>query len=226
MKGVFFMEKSFKHNVTLHKDGTYSMGISINYGYMTPDELIALANIAKKYNVTTCMATTAKKISFMDVKEDDVNKIWDEIDETFGERLSYPHGKIVVCPGLEYCKFAIAGRDNKKIAKMVEEISLKHNAGKIKVGVTSCPLGCAMPRIKDLGIFGTPYGWSVVIGGNAGGHTTIAQPVADKLSDEELYQLLDKIYQYFEDNRTGKERTVSTIKRLGFEHFNAQVLGK
>lgn len=220
------MEKSFKHGVTLHKDGTYSMGISINFGYMTPDDLITLGNIAKKYNVTTCMATTAKKISFMDVQEDDVNKIWDEIDAAFGERLSYPHGKIVACPGTDYCKLAIAGRDNKKLAKAIEEISLRHNAGKIKVGVCSCPWGCAMPRTKDLGIFGTINGWTVLIGGNAGGHATLGQTIAEKLSDEELLVLLDKIYQYFEENRQGKERTVLTIKRLGFEHFKNQVLSE
>ena len=33
-------------------------------------------------------------------------------------------------------------------------------------------------------------------------------------------------YQYFEDNRQGKERTVLTLKRLGFEHFKKAVLGE
>jgi len=220
------MEKSFKHGVTLHKDGTYSMGISINYGYMTPDDLITLGNIAKKYNVTTCMATTAKKLSLMDVREEDVNLIWDEIDQAFGERLSYPHGKIVACPGVEYCKFAFETRNTMAMAKKVEKISLAHHAGKIKVGISACPRGCSMPKTKDLGIIGMANGWSVVVGGNAGGNAALANLVADKLSDEELLVLLDKIYQYFEENRIGKERTVLTLKRLGFEHFKAAVLGE
>lgn len=54
----------------------------------------------------------------------------------------------------------------------------------------------------------------------------MAQPVAEKLSDDELFALLDKIYQYFEDNRQGKERTVLTLKRLGFDHFKKTVLGE
>ena len=54
-------EKSFTHGVTLHKDGTYALQLNIDFGYMTPDDLITLGEIAKKYGVTCCAATTAKK---------------------------------------------------------------------------------------------------------------------------------------------------------------------
>ena len=42
-------EKSFTHGVTLHKDGTYALQLNIDFGYMTPDDLITLGEIAKKY---------------------------------------------------------------------------------------------------------------------------------------------------------------------------------
>ena len=45
-------EKSFTHGVTLHKDGTYALQLNIDFGYMTPDDLITLGEIAKKYGVT------------------------------------------------------------------------------------------------------------------------------------------------------------------------------
>jgi len=211
----------FKHHVTLHQDGTYSMGISINFGYMTPDDLIALGNLAKKYNINCCMATTAKKLSFMDVKEDDVNKVWDELETIFGDRLSFPKGKIVVCPGSEYCKFAAKDYDNHRIAKEVEKISLRHDAGKIKVGVTACPLGCSMPKVKDLGIFATGTGWNVVVGGGAGAAVRTADTIAKDLSDDALLALLDKIYQYFEENKKDKERTARTVNRLGIDDLKA-----
>ena len=219
-------EKSFTHGVTLHKDGTYALQLNIDFGYMTPDDLITLGGIAKKYGVTCCAATTAKKISLMNVKEEDVNKVWAEVDEAFGERLYYPHGKVVLCPSNDFCKFAMAGKDNRPIGKKVVDISLTHNAGKIKVGISSCPRCCAMSKTKDIGIFAMPNGWSVLVGGNAGGNAAMAQPVAEKLSDDELFALLEKIYQYFEDNRQGKERTVLTLKRLGFDHFKKNVLGE
>lgn len=75
--GVIFMEP-FKYHVTQHKDGTYSVGVSIDQGYMTPDDFLVLAQLAKKHQVSTLMATTAKKISFMDVNEQAVNPLWED----------------------------------------------------------------------------------------------------------------------------------------------------
>ena len=86
-------EKSFTHGVTLHKDGTYALQLNIDFGYMTPDDLITLGEIAKKYGVTCCAATTAKKISLMNVKEEDVNKVWAEVDVAFA-KSSYARAMI------------------------------------------------------------------------------------------------------------------------------------
>ena len=41
----------FKTHVTLHKDGTYSLGVNLDYGFMSPDDMIKLAELAKKHNV-------------------------------------------------------------------------------------------------------------------------------------------------------------------------------
>ena len=34
--------EQFKHHVSQHKDGTYSLGVSIDQGYMTPEDLASL----------------------------------------------------------------------------------------------------------------------------------------------------------------------------------------
>ena len=39
--------EQFKHHVTLHKDGSYSVGVSLDQGYMTPDDFTILAELAK-----------------------------------------------------------------------------------------------------------------------------------------------------------------------------------
>ena len=54
----------FNTQVTAHKDDTYALSINLDYGFMSPDDLIKIAELAKKYNVTKMMATTAKKVSF------------------------------------------------------------------------------------------------------------------------------------------------------------------
>lgn len=216
--------EQFKHHVSQHRDGTYSLGISIDQGYMTPEDFITLSDLAKKYGVTTLMATTAKKISFMDVKEENVNPLWEDLEQAFGSRLCFPKGKVIVCPGSRFCKFATPGRDNHAIGREVERISKAHDAGKVKVGVSCCPLGCAMPRVRDLGILATARGWMLTIGGNGGAKPGVGEVIAQDLTEEELLALLDKVYQYFQENKNGKERTIRTVERLGMDHLKAAVL--
>lgn len=218
--------EQFKHHVSQHKDGTYSVGVSIDQGYMTPDDFILLSGLAKKYHVTTLMATTAKKISFMDVQEANVNPLWEDLEQAFGQRLCFPKGKVIVCPGSKFCKFATPGRDNHAMGREVERISKAHEAGKVKVGVSCCPLGCAMPRVRDLGILANAKGWMLTIGGNGGAKPGVGNVIAEGLDEEELLALLDKVYQYFEVNKNGKERTIRTVERLGVDHLKAAVLGK
>ena len=55
-----FMEQ-FKHHVSQHKDGTYSVGVSIDQGYMTPDDFILLSELAKKYHVTAFKWSTPSR---------------------------------------------------------------------------------------------------------------------------------------------------------------------
>ena len=216
--------EQFKHHVSQHRDGTYSLGISIDQGYMTPEDFITLSDLAKKYGVTTLMATTAKKISFMDVKEENVNPLWEDLEQAFGSRLCFPKGKVIVCPGSRFCKFATPGRDNHAIGREVERISKAHDAGKVKVGVSCCPLGCAMPRVRDLGILATARGWMLTIGGNGGAKPGVGEVIAQDLTEEELLALLDKVYQYFQENKHGNERTIRTVERLGLDHLKAAVL--
>lgn len=214
----------FKHGVTLHKDETYALSVSLDLGYMTPDDLITLANLAKKYQVNTMSATTAKKISFMDVREADVNALWADLEQAFGDRLGFPKGKIIVCPGSHFCKFAAAGMDNHALGRKIEAISQKHDAGKLKVGISCCPLGCSMPRIRDIGVIAAPKGWQLYAGGNGGAKPAINEPIAKDLTEEELLRLIDRTYQYFTAHKTGKERGARVIERLGLEHFKAFVL--
>lgn len=216
--------EQFKHHVSMHKDGTYSVGVSIDQGYMTPDDFAQLSELAKKYGVNTLMATTAKKISFMDVTEANVNPLWEDLEQTFGDRLCFPNGKVIVCPGSRFCKFATEGKDNHAMGLEVERISKQHAAGKVKVGVSCCPLGCAMPRVRDLGILANAKGWMLTLGGNAGAKPGVGEVIAEGLTDEELIALLDKVYAYIEQNKNGKERSIRVIERLGIDHLKAAVL--
>lgn len=214
----------FKTHATLHKDGTYSIGVNLDYGFMSPDDLIKIAELAKKYNVSEIMATTAKKISFYNVAEENVNPLWDEIVATFGDRVRNPKGKIIVCPGQGHCKFAMPGFEGHTLADGIVKISQAHNAGKIKVGVATCPRCCSMAQVRDIAVYAGAKGWTVAVGGNGASRPAVGTTLATGLSDEEALALVDKIYAYIEEKKNGNERSTKLLNRVGIDDLK-QALG-
>lgn len=211
----------FKTHATLHKDGTYAVAVNIDYGFMTPDDLVKITEIAKKYDVTEIMATTAKKISFYNVPEANVNPLWDDVLAAFGDRVRDPKGKIIVCPGKDHCKFAMPGFDGHAMADEIVKISRAHNAGKIKVGVATCPRCCSMAQVRDIAVYASAKGWTVALGGNGGSKPATGTTIATGLSNEEVAALVDKIYTYIEEKKNGNERSAKLLGRIGIDDLKA-----
>ena len=211
----------FNTHVTAHKDDTYALAINVDYGFFTPDDFVKIAELANKYGVTKMMATTAKKISFYDVPAENVNPLWDDLKATFGARLRTPQGKIIVCPGKGHCKFAMPGFDGHAMADEINKISQAHKAGKIKVGVSTCPRCCSMAQVRDIGVYAAGKGWTVTVGGNGASRPHTGGIVASGLSDEEVVAVVDKIYTFIETTKNGDERSAKLLDRVGVDELKA-----
>ena len=57
----------------------YSITPQIPGGYITPDNLIKIGKVAKKYNASLKL-TSAQKICIGNLKEEDIDLIWKELD--------------------------------------------------------------------------------------------------------------------------------------------------
>ncbi|MDO4281789.1 MAG: hypothetical protein Q4C56_09175 [Peptococcaceae bacterium] len=213
----------FNTQVTAHKDNTYAVAINVDFGFFTPEDMITIGELAKKHNVTKIMATTAKKISFYNVAEADVNPLWDDIKAAFGDRLHTPKGKIIVCPGHGNCKFAMPGFDGHALAARLVKVTQAHNAGKLKLAVATCPRCCSMAQVRDVGVYAAAKGWTVTVGGNGGAKPAVGTPIAKSLSDDEVVALVDKIYAYIEANKNGHERSAKLLARLGLDDLKKAV---
>lgn len=218
------MEQNFNCPATLHKDGTYTVSASIDFGYVTPDDLIILAQLAKKHQVSKMSFTTAKRVSFMDTPADEVNPLWDDLAQTFGNRLCQFHGKIVVCPGQEYCRFAMKNLNNRTIAQKVTEISKKYPMTNLKVGISNCPRNCSMTQIRDIGITAAANGWTLTVGGNGGLKPGVAGVIATGLEEDNVLMLVDHLYQYLQENRQKDERAIRTLERIGLDDIKDAIL--
>ena len=57
----------------------YSITPQIPGGYITPDNIIKIGKVAKKYNASLKL-TSAQKICIGNLKEEDIDLIWKELD--------------------------------------------------------------------------------------------------------------------------------------------------
>ena len=220
------MEPAFKCPVTLHKDGTYTVTFSVDFGNFTPDDFIIIAHLAKKYQVNTLSVTTSKRISFMDTPADQINPLWDSLQHAFGERLNNANSKVVVCPGQKYCRYAMPGYDSMTIAKEIARLTLDYPMTNLKIGISNCPKNCAITHVRDMSINAKADGWQFAIGGNGGIRPGDAQTVASGLSDEELLHLLRRFHAYVQKHALPNERAIRMIKRIGFEQVKAALLAE
>jgi dissimilatory sulfite reductase (desulfoviridin) alpha/beta subunit len=83
--------------------------------------------------------------------------------------------------------------------------------------IMNCPSGALVSDKK---------GFSIIVGGKSGRVPLLGTKIAELVSEEELFDILDKTLQYFWKYAEGRERLATVLGRNGIEHFKKEVLGK
>jgi len=78
--------------------------------------------------------------------------------------------------------------------------------------------------VRDFGALGKKSGWTVIFGGNSGGHPRIGDVIAENLTEEEVVELAKRCFEYYSANAKKRERTARFIERIGIEEFKKAVL--
>lgn len=217
------MEQPFNCPVTEHKDGTYTVSFSVDFGNFTPDDFILIAELARACQVKNLAVTATKRISFLNTPAEQVNSLWMSLQNTFGNRLNAPN-KTVVCQGEPLCRFATSGLSARMIASSIDGIIRKYPTIRLKIGISNCPRSCAMSHVRDIGISAAANGWRFFIGGNGGLIPATAQLVAAGLTDQQLLMLVERFYRYVETHALENERTIRMVNRIGFEQVKDALL--
>lgn len=134
----------------------FAMRLRIVGGFVTADQLTALADAAKKYGDGTIHLTARQGIEIPHVHIDNVDKIKAELEDN----ANIQHGvcgprvrTVVACQGTRVCPRGLI--DAQGIAEKIDE---KYYANavphKFKFAVTGCPASCLKPQENDFGIGG------------------------------------------------------------------------
>jgi NAD(P)H-nitrite reductase large subunit len=199
---------------------TYAVAAHIPCGVVTPDLLRKLADTAEKYNAQAMKITGAARIAIVGIKEEDVDNVWADLGVATGAAVGLCVRSVRACPGTTFCK--IGQQDALGMGMKLD--GLYHGMelpGKFKMAVSGCNLNCSESWVRDVGLYGKPKGWTLVIGGNVGANPRIANELSTELNDEQALAAIEKVIEYYRDNAKKGERLGKMIDRMGFETVKA-----
>lgn len=203
---------------------TYAIAPHIPGGITDTATLRKICDVADRYGVKELKITSAQRIALMGVKEEDLDAIWNDLQEKPGAAIGLCVRSVRICPGTTWCKRAV--QDSVALGLRIDAIyHAMELPNKMKMGVSGCMLSCAESMVKDIGVMGTPKGWRVYVGGNAGPRPRLAELLAENLATgDEVMALIATIIDWYRASGS-EQRLGRVIEQVGFEHFRTEVLG-
>lgn len=201
---------------------TYAISPHIPAGLTSPEQLRKIAAVAEKYKAQAIKLTSAQRIAIVGVQEDELDAIWQDLDEPVGAAIGMCIRSVKICPGTSFCKRGQQDSVTVGLA-MDERYHGMELPWKFKMGVSGCANDCSEVCIKDVGLIGTPKGWKIMVGGNGGAAARLSHVLADKLTTEQATALVDHVMQWFIKNNQ-KGRLGKFITKMGFDEFKQEIL--
>lgn len=204
-----------RYLANIQKGGTYSVVPRVPGGEITPEKLIVIGQIAKKYNLYTKI-TGGQRIDMFGAHLNDLPAIWEELVAA-GFESGHAYGKalrtVKSCVGSTWCRFGL--HDSVSFAIRIEEryrgLRAPH---KIKSAVSGCIRECAEAQSKDFGIIATEKGWNLYVCGNGGSKPQHALLLAQDLDDETCIKFIDRFLMFYIKTADPLTRTATWLNKM------------
>lgn len=209
------------------KDGTYSVVPRMTGGEVSPDMLIALGQVAKKYKLYT-KVTGGQRVDLFGARVDQLPHIWKELIDA-GFESGHAYGKslrtVKSCVGSTWCRFGV--HDSVGLAVELENrykgLRAPH---KIKFAVSGCTRECAEAQSKDIGVIAVEGGWNLYVCGNGGMKPRHADLFATNLDKETLIKYIDRILSFYVRTADRLQRTSVWMENMegGLDYLKSVVI--
>ena len=216
-----------RYLANIQKGGTYSVVPRIPGGEITPDKLIVIGQVAKKYNLYTKI-TGGQRIDLFGAHVNDLPLIWEELIDA-GFESGHAYGKalrtVKSCVGSTWCRFGV--QDSVSFAIEIEDrykgIRAPH---KFKSAVSGCIRECAEAQSKDFGIIATEKGWNLYVCGNGGSKPQHAQLLASDVDKETCIKLIDRFLMFYIKTADPLTRTATWLNKMdgGLSYLKAVIV--
>ncbi|MFT9257153.1 MAG: nitrite reductase large subunit NirB [Acetobacter sp.] len=182
----------------IQKNGTYSVVPRVAGGEITPDRLIALGQVAKKYALYTKI-TGGQRIDLFGAQLHQLPDIWSELIAA-GFETGQAYGKstrtVKSCVGSTWCRYGVQDSVGQALdlENRYKGLRAPH---KLKFAVSGCTRECAEAQSKDVGVIATENGWNLYVCGNGGMRPRHAELFATDLDSVTLLKYIDRFLMFY-----------------------------
>ena len=224
---VGLQDTNDRYLANIQRDGTYSVVPRLAGGEVTPDQLITLGLVAKKYGLYT-KVTGGQRVDMFGARLDQLPAIWAELVAA-GFESGHAYGKalrtVKSCVGSTWCRFGV--QDSVGAAVRIENrykgLRAPH---KLKGAVSGCARECAEAQSKDFGVIATEKGYNLYVCGNGGMKPQHAVLLAVDVDEETLVRYLDRFLMFYVRTADRLQRTASWLNNLegGIEYLKSVII--
>jgi len=211
----------------MQKNGTYSIVPRVAGGEITPDKLIVLGEVGKKYQLYTKI-TGGQRIDLFGATVDQLPLIWKELVDA-GFESGHAYGKslrtVKSCVGSTWCRYGV--QDSVGAAIDIENrYKGLRSPHKLKMAVSGCTRECAEAQSKDVGIIATEKGWNLYVCGNGGMKPRHADLFASDIDTETLIKYIDRFLMFYVRTADRLQRTSVWMDNLegGLEYLQNVII--
>jgi len=226
-EGATLQDTNDRFLANIQRDGTYSVVPRLAGGEVTPDQLIALGTIAKKFVLYT-KVTGGQRIDLFGARLEQLPAIWAELVAS-GFESGHAYGKalrtVKSCVGSTWCRYGV--QDSLGLAVRVENrYKGLRSPHKLKGAVSGCARECAEAQGKDFGIIATEKGYNLYVGGNGGMKPRHAVLLAADLDEATVVRYLDRFFMFYVRTADRLQRTATWLERLegGIEYLKDVII--
>jgi len=211
----------------MQKDGSYSVIPRVPGGEISPDMLIVIGQVAKKYRLYTKI-TGGQRVDLLGARLEQLPAIWGELVAA-GFESGHAYGKalrtVKSCVGSTWCRYGVGDAVGLAI-ELENRYKGLRSPHKLKFGVSGCTRECAEAQGKDIGIIATEQGWNLYVCGNGGMKPRHADLFATGLDKPTLIQYIDRLLMFYVRTADRLQRTSVWLDNMegGLDYLKAVII--
>jgi sulfite reductase (NADPH) hemoprotein beta-component len=196
---------------------------------MTDAQLDAVADLTHRYSFDEVRATHDQNLLLADVRQQDLYELWQQLLQA---ELATPNigtlTDMIACPGLDLC--ALANARTYTVVDLINErfdnLDYLYDLGEIQLKMSGCMNACGHHHVGHIGILGVDKSgeewYQVTIGGSPNGADAgLGQVIGRSFKQEEIPDVLERLFRVYVEVRQEGERFVDTVRRTGIAPFKA-----